>query len=103
MTWVIWSPRAELELEAYLDWIAERDPEAAIRIRNEIVAWTEGLANHPTTGNPGRWPGFRTHGKPKRHKMVIYQVMDDHIEIAAFRDMRQDNTKLKLRAKRTRD
>jgi|LauGreSBDMM110SN_4_FD.fasta_scaffold143917_2 plasmid stabilization system protein ParE len=97
--WVEWADDAEAEFEAYLDWIAERNPSAAEDVRAEIETWTGRLAAYPFIGNPNRWPGFLVHGHRHRNKLVIFQVFDDHIEIAAFRDMRQDNSKLRLRPK----
>jgi len=78
--------------------VAEHDRAAAQRIRREIVTWTERVAAHPQMGNPNRWPGFLTPGYPTRSKRIIYQVFEDRIEIAAFSDMRQDNSALKLRS-----
>ncbi|WP_298743822.1 type II toxin-antitoxin system RelE/ParE family toxin [uncultured Brevundimonas sp.] len=97
--WVEWSDEAEAAFEAYLDWIAERNLQAAEEIRVEIEDWTRLLAAHPGIGNPNRWPGFLVHGDKDRNKLIIYEVFDDRIEIAAFRDMRQDNSKLRLRPK----
>ncbi len=99
---VIWSPDALAALEAYIDWIAERDDRTAERIQREIEEWADGLADHPFIGNPNRWPGFYTHGYPKRSKRIIYEVFDDRIEIAGFRDTRQDNTALNLTPVRNR-
>ena len=98
--WVEWANDAAAEFEAYLDWIAERNPSAAEDIRVEIEQWTRLLAAHPGIGNPNRWPGFLVHGHKDRNKLVIFQVFDDHIEVAAFRDMRQDNSKLRLAPKK---
>lgn len=98
MSLVVWSPRARREFDAYLTWIAERDAEAASRIGEEIVAWIGRLAGHPTTGHPASVrPGLRKHSLPSRSKFVLYEVLDDGIEIIAFRDGRQDNTNLRLR------
>ncbi len=99
--WVEWADDAEAAFEAYLDWIAERSPSAAESIRVEIDDWTRLLAARPGIGNPNRWPGFLVHGNKDRNKLVIFEVFEDHIEIAAFRDMRQDNSKLRLTPKKT--
>jgi plasmid stabilization system protein ParE len=97
MSAAIWSPRAIREFDAYLSWIAERDPGAARRIREEILEWVERLAAHPATGAPSsRWPGVFKHSWPRRQKIVFYRLFGSHIEIAAFRDARQDNSNLRF-------
>ena len=96
---IIWSPEAEDEHDAYIDWLVEFDEGTAKRIQAEIEAWTLLLSKRPLIGNGERWPGFRVHGDPDLNKLIIYEVFDDRIEIAAFRDMRQDNSKLRLRPK----
>ncbi|MES2861101.1 MAG: type II toxin-antitoxin system RelE/ParE family toxin [Pseudomonadota bacterium] len=96
---VIWSPEAEDAQDAYIDWLVEYDEQTAKRIQAEIEAWTLLLSKRPLIGNAARWPGFRVHGDRDLDKLMIYEVFDDHIEIVAFRDMRQDNSKLRLRPK----
>lgn len=98
--WVEWSEQAALDFEAYLDWIAsEISAEKAEDIRLEFVELTRLLATRHGIGNATRWPGFRVHGFKKRNKLLVFQTFDDHIEIAAFRDMRQDNSNLRLTPK----
>jgi plasmid stabilization system protein ParE len=98
--WVEWAAQAEIDFEAYLDLIAsEASAEKAEEIRLEFVELTRLLATRHGIGNATRWPGFRVHGVKKRSKLLVFQTFDDHIEIAAFRDMRQDNSKLRLTSK----
>lgn len=95
---VVWSQRARAEFDSYLHWVAERSPTAAARIGEEVVAWVERLATHPESGHPSfRWPGFRKHSLPARSNFVLYEVAEDRIQIAAFRDGRQDNRNLRLK------
>jgi plasmid stabilization system protein ParE len=96
---VIWAPEAQDAHDAYIDWLVEYDERRAQRAHGEIQDWVALLASRPFIGNGSRWPGFRVHGDSDMHKLIIYEVFDDHIEIIAFRDMRQDNSKLRLRPK----
>ncbi len=99
MRTVIWSPEAEDAHDDYIDWLVAYDEGKAKRTQADIEAWTLLLAKRPLIGNGSRWPGFRVHGDSDMNKLVIYQVFDDHIEIVAFRDMRQDNSNFRLRPK----
>lgn len=98
---VIWAPEAQDAHDTYIDWLVAYDEDKARRTHDDIQHWVALLAGHPFIGNGSRWPGFRVHGDSDMNKLVIYQVFDDHIEIVAFRDMRQDNSKLRLTPKKT--
>lgn len=88
---VEWSPRALAELHGYLDWLAERNEDAALRIGEEIDAWVLRIAARPGIGRASRWDGLLVHSRPRRSKLIVYQVLEDRIWIAAFRDARQDD------------
>ncbi len=49
-----WLPEAASNLTAQLDWIAERDPWAAIDVGDAIHDAIARLADHPALGRPGR-------------------------------------------------
>lgn len=49
-----WLPEAARNLTAQLEWIAERDPWAAINIGDAVHAAVERFADHPAIGRPGR-------------------------------------------------
>ena len=51
---VEWLPEAEKNLAAQLDWIADRDPWAAIDMGDAIVAAVDRLADHPAIARRGR-------------------------------------------------
>ena len=99
MRTVIWAPEAQDDYDAYIDWLVEYDERKAQRTNEDVQDWVALLASHPFIGNGSRWPGLRVHGDSDMNKLVIYEVFDDHIEIVAFRDMRQDNTNLQLTPK----
>lgn len=54
-----WLPEASRSLTAQLEWIAERDPWAAIDLGDAVHAAVERLADHPSIGRPGRVPTTR--------------------------------------------
>lgn len=54
-----WRPEALGELEAAIAWYAERNPDAARRMKAAILAAAQDLIDPaaPVTGKPGRRPG----------------------------------------------
>jgi toxin ParE1/3/4 len=54
-----WLPEAARNLTAQLEWLAERDPWAAIDVGDAVHAAVERLAEHPSIGRPGRVPFTR--------------------------------------------
>lgn len=87
---VIWSPEARAALDESVDWLAERDDRAALKLRADVEEWTERIAKH-LLGTPHNWPGCRTAGYPDQHKRIIYRVREDAIEVVVRRDTRQYN------------
>ncbi len=69
-----WLPEAVHNLSAQLEWIAERDPRAAIDVGDALHAAVARLADHPAIGRPGRVPATRelvVRGTPY---LVIYRI-----------------------------
>ena len=69
-----WLPEAEQSLGAQLEWIADRDPWAAIDVGDAIAASVARLADYPAMARPGRVAG--THellvvGTPS---IVVYRI-----------------------------
>ena len=56
---VEWLPRAHDDLSSQLNWIAERNPWAAIDIGDTVIAAVTRLADHPAMGRAGRVVGTR--------------------------------------------
>jgi toxin ParE1/3/4 len=54
-----WLPVAVRNLDDQLDWIAARNPAAAIRMGNAVERAVARLVRHPHTGRPGRLEGTR--------------------------------------------
>lgn len=54
-----WLPAADRSLTAQLEWIAERDPWAAIDMGDTVQAAVSRLADYPAIARPGRGAGTR--------------------------------------------
>jgi toxin ParE1/3/4 len=69
-----WLPEAARNLTAQLEWIAERDPGAAIGVGDAVHAAVERLADHPSIGRPGRVPATRELIVVGTPYVVVYRV-----------------------------
>lgn len=83
---VVWRPKAEDQLLALYDWIADHaDPEAAFAYTSAIEAHVAKLATFPERGTPRDdiAPGART--MPYRRRTTIaYRVTDAEVEVLAL-------------------
>ena len=79
-----WKPEALRELEEAITWYADRNPDAAKRIKAVIEAAARDLidTNAPVTGKPGRKPGTleKIVGKPAPYTLV-YRPKPDAPEV----------------------
>jgi toxin ParE1/3/4 len=69
-----WLPEAARNLTAQLDWIAERDPWAAIGTGDAAHAAVGRLADHPAIGRPGRVVGTRELSVVGTPYCVVYRI-----------------------------
>ena len=69
-----WLPGAARNLTAQLEWIAERDPWAAIDAGDAVHAAVARLADHPALGRPGRVPATRELVVVGTPYIVVYRV-----------------------------
>lgn len=88
---------AQSDLGAVVRFLAEKSPEAAARIGNEILDSALSLTLFPRCGSPvRRRPGMRklTH----RQYLIFYQVNEaaQWVEVVRIWDGRQDPTSLRL-------
>lgn len=56
---VLWLDRAEADLNDLVDYLLERNPQAAQRVHDAIRDRVALLAHHPGLGRPGRVAGTR--------------------------------------------
>jgi len=71
---VEWLPEAAHNLTAQLEWIAERDPWAAINVGDAVHAAVERLADHPAIGRPARVVGTRELAVVGTPYVVVYRI-----------------------------
>jgi len=78
---VRWTLRAEDDLVAQCDHIAQDDPSLAERIGRDVLARVGGLADHPYRGRSGRVDGTRELPLPGLPWIAVYAVVDDAVVI----------------------
>jgi toxin ParE1/3/4 len=54
-----WTPKARQDRQEQLEFVAEDQPAAAVRLAEEIIAQTRLLIDHPEMGRVGRVSGTR--------------------------------------------
>lgn len=83
------TPRAFADLEHIRDYIVERSPAGADRVREAIVATLEHLASHPLLGRDRPELGVRSIGVPRYAYTIYYRIGADAIEVVHVRDDRR--------------
>ncbi len=85
-----WLRGAIASFNREIDYIAARNPEAAIRIARRIEDSVSRLSAFPESGRPGRIAGTRELVIPDTSYIVPYRVAVDRIEIIrVFHAMRR--------------
>jgi toxin ParE1/3/4 len=69
-----WLPEAARTLTEQLEWIAERDPWAAIDTGDAVHTAVARLAEHPEIGRPGRVPTTRELVVVGTPYVIVYRV-----------------------------
>ncbi|MEO5807664.1 type II toxin-antitoxin system RelE/ParE family toxin [Devosia sp.] len=85
---VIWSLLAREQVQDLIGYIAERDGDAARRLRERLEAVVVPLAEHPYMYRPGLVPGTRELLAHPNYK-IVYRVKADHIDIVSVLHTRQ--------------
>ena len=80
---VLWTLSAEQDRADIIDFIAEDNPLAAVRMDELFAAAVERLADHPLLGRSGQIPGTREL-TPHDNYRVIYEVQADTVWIFGF-------------------
>lgn len=78
---VIWLPSARRQRESAIDYIAERDPQAAIGVLDRVIESAARLADHPYIGRPGLVPNTRE--LVVSPYVLVYDVSEDAARILA--------------------
>ncbi len=96
-----WSPVARADLAGILDWIAEDRPQAALDVRDRILAAVSRLGRLPRQGRS--IPEFRVFGRTHLREIVVLpwrifcQAQKKSIDIVAVIDGRRNVEDLLLR------
>lgn len=77
---VRWTPEAVQDRAAIWDYLADRNPDAALRIDRLFSDAATRLADFPMLGHEGEVPGTREL-TPHRSYRLIYEVVDDTVWI----------------------
>ena len=80
---IVWLARAEHDLDALTDYIAQDSPQAALRIYNTIRQSVERLVSFPQIGRAGRVERTRELVIPKLPYIVVYSIASQEIRILA--------------------
>ena len=78
---VEWLEEASGQRYDQLDYIAQENPIAAIRLDEEIEAQTESLAQNPEIGREGRVAGTRELVIARTPFLAVYRIVPDQIQI----------------------
>jgi len=78
---VIWSPRAERELDEIWECIAADSVDAADRIAERLRSISHLLVDHPHIGRAGRVGGTRELVVTGTPYILIYRVGEDQVDI----------------------
>lgn len=84
-----WTESAEADREELLDYIAQDNPLAAIKVGDEIERQIEGLLDFPEVGRTGRIDGTRELVITGLPYIVCYAVTDKSITILRILHGRQ--------------
>lgn len=71
---LLWLDDAETDLEAIVEYLSERNPEAALQARDAVRQLVGLLADQPALGRPGRVAGTRELVIARTPYIVAYSV-----------------------------
>ena len=80
---ILWTLTAEQDRADIVDYIAQDNPRAAIRMDERFGAAVGRLAEHPLMGRPGQIPGTREL-IPHESYRLVYEVQADTVWILAL-------------------
>jgi len=78
---VRWLASAARGRQHQLDYLAERDPHAAIAAGDRLRAATRLLSEHPSIGRPGRYAGTREWVVSRTPFLLVYRIEADVVTI----------------------
>lgn len=78
---IVWTASARRDLAAHFDYLAARNPEAALRLDDAIRGAVAQLADFPHRGRPGRVEGTRELVLPAWPYCIVYLVRESRVGI----------------------
>ena len=90
MTRVVWTPLAELELEAIAEYVAEDRPKSAAGIVRRIREKAASLVEFPNRARAGRVKNTRELVVTDTRYIIAYRVTGDTVWIASVFDAARD-------------
>jgi len=80
-----YSARAARQIDAALDYIAERSPRGAALAKQRILAMETLLVDHPNAGHATSRPGVRRLALTPHPYLIDYLIAGDDVVIMRFR------------------
>lgn len=87
---VYWTRNARSSLQQSKDYLENRRRGTADKLEGDIYKAARAISLIPLAGRMNDRMQAHVWSLPKWHKVIIYRVRGDDIEIIAFRDTRQD-------------
>lgn len=81
---LVWSPLAQGQMAAALDYIAQDNPQAALGQWDQIERQADMLIDHPEMGRKGRVAGTRELVISRTPFLLVYRLTGKQIEIVTF-------------------
>lgn len=92
VTLIEWRPQARKALRDIIDYLSDRNPQAAETLVWSIEKTAEGLARHPYLYRPGRVRGTRE-AVVHPNYLMVYRISNDRIVIIDVLHSRQEYPK----------
>lgn len=87
---VRWSLTAQRQRLEWLIYLADHNEEKAKEAFADTLVRSDQLARRPFAYRAARWPGLRERSLIRWKKIIVYQVTETEVIVAAFYDARQD-------------
>jgi toxin ParE1/3/4 len=78
------APRFLAEMKHQIDWIAERNPRAAVAAEARVRVALRRLSRFPELGRPGRVVETRELSVSRTRFIIAYRVRNEEVEVAAL-------------------
>jgi toxin ParE1/3/4 len=85
-----WTNGAKAELDAILNYIADRNPRAAANVQENIILAGTQLGQFPHMGRAAQRPGTRLWPVTGLPYILTYRVLENRVEIGSVFDARME-------------